>query len=98
VRAAGKAIVYRMKRGRRGEQDASTDAASAGHRYYVLGVLVAVYAVNFLDRYVLIILLDPIKATLGASDTAMGFLTGLAFALFYTIAGIPIARRTHSPT
>ena len=70
----------------------SSDATSSGYRNYVLGVLVAVYAINFLDRYVLIILLDPIKSALGASDTAMGFLTGLAFALFYTVAGIPIAR------
>jgi predicted MFS family arabinose efflux permease len=59
---------------------------------YVLGVLFVVYVFNFIDRQILSILLDPIKADLGVSDTAMGFLTGLAFALFYTIAGIPIAR------
>jgi predicted MFS family arabinose efflux permease len=59
---------------------------------YVLALLFVVYVFNFIDRQILSILLDPIKADLGVSDTAMGFLTGLAFALFYTIAGIPIAR------
>jgi predicted MFS family arabinose efflux permease len=59
---------------------------------WVLGVLVVVYAVNFIDRNILGILLQPIKEDLGVSDTAMGLLTGPAFAVFYTAAGIPIAR------
>ena len=65
---------------------------SRGYANYVLGLLFVVYVSNFIDRQILTILLDPIKADLGVSDTAMGFLTGLAFALFYTFAGIPIAR------
>jgi predicted MFS family arabinose efflux permease len=48
--------------------------------------------INQVDRQVLAVLLEPIKRDLGASDTAMGLLTGLAFAFFYTTAGIPIAR------
>lgn len=63
-----------------------------GYARYVLGVLFLVYVVNFIDRQILSILLDPIKQDLGASDTAMGFLTGFAFAIFYTTFGIPIAR------
>ena len=59
---------------------------------YVLAVLVLVYAVNFIDRNILSVLLQPIKEELQVSDTAMGFLTGFAFAVFYTFAGIPIAR------
>jgi predicted MFS family arabinose efflux permease len=59
---------------------------------YVLGLLFVVYVLNFVDRQILAILLDPIKQDLGVSDTAMGFLTGFAFAAFYTVAGIPIAR------
>jgi predicted MFS family arabinose efflux permease len=59
---------------------------------YVLAVLVAVYVVNFIDRQILSILLEPIKRELQVSDSAMGFLTGFAFAAFYTTAGIPIAR------
>ena len=59
---------------------------------YVLALLFVVYIFNFVDRNLLAILLQDIKLELGVSDTAMGFLTGTAFALFYTTAGIPIAR------
>jgi MFS family permease len=57
-----------------------------------LALLVLLYIVNYIDRQVLSVLLEPIKRDLGASDTAMGLLSGLAFALFYTTAGVPIAR------
>ncbi len=65
---------------------------SAGYSRYVLGVLFLVYVFNFIDRQILGILLEDIKADLGVSDTAMGFLAGFAFVIFYTLAGIPIAR------
>jgi MFS family permease len=65
---------------------------SPGYARYVLGVLLAVYVMNFVDRQILAIVLDDVKRELGASDTAMGLLSGLAFSLFYTLAGIPIAR------
>jgi MFS family permease len=65
---------------------------SNSYRWYVLSVLVVVYVFNFIDRSILGILLEPIKQELGASDTAMGFLGGIAFAAFYTVLGIPIAR------
>ena len=55
-------------------------------------MLFLAYVFNFVDRQILSILLQPIKAELQVSDTAMGFLTGMAFALFYTFAGLPIAR------
>ena len=67
-------------------------SASATRRNYVLAVLVLVYAVNFIDRNLLFVLLQPIKEELGASDAAMGLLTGFAFVVFFTLAGIPIAR------
>ena len=66
-----------------------------------LGILSLVYAINLLDRQILSMLLVPIQEDLGVSDTALGFLTGTSFALFYATAGIPIARwadrgtRTH---
>ena len=60
-------------------------------RRYVLGVLVVTYTFNFIDRQIGI-LVEPIKRDLGVSDTFMGLLTGLAFAVFYTLMGIPIAR------
>jgi predicted MFS family arabinose efflux permease len=65
---------------------------SRGYTRYALGLLLLVYIFNFIDRQVLAILLEDIKLDLGVSDTAMGFLSGLAFALFYTFAGIPVAR------
>ena len=61
-------------------------------RNYALGVLVVVYTFNFIDRQILSILLEPIKQDLGLSDSALGMLTGFAFALFYATLGIPIAR------
>jgi MFS family permease len=67
-------------------------AVSPGYARYALGLLFVVYVFNFVDRQILAILLEPIKEDLGATDSAMGFLTGIAFALFYTAAGIPIAR------
>ncbi len=58
----------------------------------MLAFLIALYVINYVDRQILSVLLEPIKRDLGASDTQMGLLTGLAFALFYTLAAIPIAR------
>ena len=65
---------------------------SRGYRAYVLFVLMGVNVFNYGDRSILGVLIQPIKEELGASDTAMGILTGLAFALFYAICGFPIAR------
>lgn len=61
-------------------------------RRYALSVLVVVYTFNFIDRQILSILLEPIKADLFLSDTQLGLLTGFVFALFYAVLGIPIAR------
>jgi len=74
------------------EGDAGEFEVSAGYRNYVLAVLCIVYIFNFIDRQVLSVFIDPIKAEFEVSDTAMGLLVGFAFALFYTFAGIPIAR------
>jgi len=65
---------------------------SRGYSHYVLGLLFVVYVFNFIDRQVLSILLEDIKQEIGVSDSYMGFLSGPAFVLFYTFAGIPIAR------
>jgi predicted MFS family arabinose efflux permease len=72
--------------------------SSPGYARYVLGLLVVLYVINFVDRQLLSVLLVPIQQDLGVSDTAMGLLTGLAFALFYTAAGIPIARLADAGT
>jgi len=68
--------------------------ASRAHWYpnYVLGMLALAYVFNFIDRNILSVLIEPIKKDLGVSDTQMGLLGGLSFALVYCISGIPIAR------
>ena len=58
----------------------------------MLGLLLLVYVVNFVDRSIVNILLEPIKEEFQPSDTALGFLSGVAFAIFYATLGIPIAR------
>lgn len=60
--------------------------------YYTLVILTIVYSFNFIDRQLLAILQESIKADLALSDGQLGLLTGFAFAVFYVTAGIPIAR------
>ena len=71
----------------------ATPAAAESPRYrmVVLAMLVLVYTFNFIDRQIVGILAVPIKADLGLTDTQLGLMGGLAFALFYTLLGIPIA-------
>lgn len=65
---------------------------STGYRRYALWVLLIIYTLNFLDRQVVNILAEPIKRDLNLADWQLGMMTGLAFAIFYTVLGIPIAR------
>jgi MFS family permease len=69
-------------------RQAADDAPGA---WYVVILLALVYALNIADRYVMSTLIEPIKADLGLSDAAVGWLTGASLATFYMIAGIPIA-------
>ncbi len=64
---------------------------TTARRGYVLFILVVVYTFNFIDRQIVGILAVPIKADLGLTDTQLGLMGGLAFALFYTGLGIPVA-------
>ena len=61
-------------------------------RNYALVILTLVYTFNFIDRQLLSILQEAIKADLVLSDAQLGLLTGFAFAMFYVTAGVPIAR------
>ncbi len=72
---------------------ATTTAPSAGkgYRYLVVGLLAVVYTFNFMDRQILATLAEPIRKDLGLSDTQLGLLGGLTFALFYTTFGLPVA-------
>lgn len=67
------------------------EPASPAYRAYVLFILVVVYTFNFIDRQIVGILAVPIKADLALTDTQLSLMGGLAFALFYTFLGIPIA-------
>jgi predicted MFS family arabinose efflux permease len=61
------------------------------YRWYVLGLLTLVYTFNFVDRQVLVILQEQIRAELSLMDWQLGLLSGLAFAVFYSVLGLPIA-------
>lgn len=58
---------------------------------YALFMLTVAYALNFVDRQILVILQEPIKLEMGLSDMQLGLLSGFSFALVYITAGIPIA-------
>jgi sugar phosphate permease len=68
-----------------------TNSQSNNYKWFVLAILTVVYAFNFIDRQILVILQEPIKAELGLSDTQLGLLTGFSFTVVYVTAGIPIA-------
>lgn len=67
-------------------------APSRGYRRYALTLLMVIYALNMLDRQIVTILAEPLKLDLGLADWQVGAITGLAFAIFYTGLGLPIAR------
>ena len=64
---------------------------SAGYKRFVLVILTIVYAFNFIDRQILVILQEPIKADMNLSDAQLGLLSGFTFAVIYVTAGIPSA-------
>jgi MFS family permease len=74
----------------------ATASPSPLYSGYVLSLLLAAYTFNWMDRYILVILLEPIKRDLHLSDTALGLITGFVFATIYSVAGIPIARLADS--
>jgi len=65
---------------------------SAAKRNYILGLLTAVFALNFLDRSLLGVVLEPVKKEFALSDTMMGLMLGFGFALMQTGAGLIVAR------
>ncbi len=67
-------------------------AFTAASRNFTLALLFGIAFFNYMDRYMLAVLLPAIKADLALSDTEIGFITGVAFTLFYATLGIPIAR------
>lgn len=74
------------------EKPAKTHEIDGIYSHYALFVLVIVYIFNFIDRNILSILAEDIKADLNISDANMGFLYGTVFAVFYAVCGLPLAR------
>ncbi|AQZ96480.1 spinster family MFS transporter [Halopseudomonas phragmitis] len=62
------------------------------HTHYALLILAIIYIFNYIDRLLVSILIEPIKLEFGVSDTLIGLLSGVAFALFYTVFGLPFSR------
>ncbi|MDR6848186.1 MFS family permease [Sphingomonas sp. BE270] len=69
----------------------TTDTPRPANRALVLAMLLLVYTFNFLDRQILSILAQPVKASLALTDTQLGMLGGLAFAALYSTLAIPLA-------
>lgn len=65
---------------------------STGYRTYALSLLLVIYILNFVDRSVVNILAEPMKNDLGLADWHIGLMSGVAFAVFYTFLGLPIAQ------
>ncbi|MDA0706688.1 MAG: MFS transporter [Proteobacteria bacterium] len=72
--------------------DSATTVISCGARRYALAMLAVVYMFNFIDRQILAILLPSIRTEFQVGDTVLGLLAGTAFALFYVVLGVPVAR------
>jgi predicted MFS family arabinose efflux permease len=62
------------------------------YAWLVLALLTGAYTLNWMDRYVVVILIEPIRRSLHLSDTALGVLTGFSYSLVYSVMGIPIGR------
>lgn len=75
-----------------GSMSAAGGYPEPARAWYGVGVLMVAYTLSFVDRYVIALLIEPIKLDLALTDTQIGLLSGFAFAIFYTTLGIPIGR------
>lgn len=78
--------------GARGPSETEADYPSAGRAWTVVGILTAGWVFAYLDRQVMSILIEPLKHDLLLTDTQVSLITGLAFSLFFVLAGIPVGR------
>jgi MFS family permease len=73
-----------------GATEAQPAWPSAGRAWWTVSVLTFTYIVSFVDRTILGLLIEPIKADLALSDTQIGLVVGMAFGLFYAVMGLPL--------
>ncbi|MEO1046679.1 MAG: MFS transporter [Pseudomonadota bacterium] len=78
------------------ESGSEAKVSASSYSWYVLGILFLVYVLNFIDRQIISILANDIKADLGLTDADLGFLYGTAFAVFYALFGIPFGKLADS--
>ena len=74
------------------EQAVVNSRPSPAVAWYTVTLCMIAYVLSFVDRQIIALLVEPIRADLQISDTQFSLLTGFAFALFYAIMGLPIAR------
>lgn len=85
-----------MTEARRAETADAVPREVPGYSWYALSILVVIYILNFVDRNILSILAEDIKADLGIGDDDLGFLYGTAFGVFYALFGIPLGKLADS--
>jgi MFS family permease len=81
-----------LPREARGPNGSDAAAPTAGHAWITVILLGLLYIVSFIDRLILALMVEPIKSELDVSDVQVGLLIGSSFAVFYTLASIPLAR------
>lgn len=67
-----------------------SDKSSSVYRWYVVVLLLLIFILSYFDRFILSLLVDPIKKSMGLSDFQMGLLLGPAFSLFHVLVAIPL--------
>ncbi len=77
-------------------EERGRERRASGYAWYALVLFVIVYVFNFIDRQIVSILAESIKADLKLDDAQIGFLYGTAFAVFYSLFGIPLGRLADS--
>ena len=76
--------------------DERESGGSLAYPWFIVSLCMLAYIFSFIDRQVITLLIEPIRADLQISDTQFSLLHGLAFAMLYAVAGIPIARLADS--
>lgn len=77
---------------RKADSASALEQSGSGYSWFILAVLCLASVISFVDRQVINLLVDPIKADMGLSDTEISLLQGFAFAVFYSLAAIPLGR------